>query len=465
MSEQTLKLSRREFGLGLGAASMLVPAAQAATGDAPWAAPAVVKKVFVGVPKPTWPRPDLNFEQEMAEINGKLAELEAAHKAEVRFTGGEWLKSAEDVEPWAKSLAGADAVLVLDLTSSTSAILQALGRVDIAKLLFTRPITGWSFMDGARWIQSGAKADMVASSNYEDLVPLFPMLRAIHHMKHSKVLVINGRSGGGAGADFTAQFGTQMAYPAYADLKAAFEAVDIRKAEKEGAEFAGKALRVVEPTSRDIRDSWRLYLGVRELLAKEKANAITMDCLGGFRRGDLPAYPCVAWSTLNDLGMYGVCEADLPSTMTQLLLTSYSGKPGFVSDPTFDTSRNEVIHAHCVAATCMRGIGGAPSPFILRSHMEDNKGVSVEVEMPVHETITCARFNDPKVLVASTGEVTANVDSPRGCRTKIVTRVADARKMVEGWTGGLHRVIFYGDHLEAADRMGRLMGFRVKKEC
>lgn len=463
MSERPFRLSRREFGLGLGATPVFVPASRAAVSGAPWDAPAEVRKVFVGVPKPTWPRPDLNFEQEMAGISANLAALEAQHKAEVHFTGGEWLKSATDVEPWAKSLAGADAVLVLDLTSSTSPILQALGKLDIAKLLFTRPITGWSFMDGARWIQSGAKADMVASSNFEDLVPLLPMLRAIHHLKYSKVLVINSQGRGGA--EFTAQFGTQMAYPAYSDLKACFESIDVRKAEKEGAEFARKALRVVEPSPADIRDAWRLYLGVRELLAKEKANAITIDCLGGFRRGELPAYPCVAWTMLNDLGMYGVCESDLPSTMTQLLVTSYSGKPGFVSDPTFDTSRNEVIYAHCVAATCMRGIGGAPSPFSLRSHMEDNKGVSVEVEMPVRETITCARFNDPKTLVASTGEVTANVDSPRGCRTKIVTRVADARKMVEGWTGGLHRVIFYGDHMEAAERMGRLMGFRVKREC
>jgi len=463
VSKHFNRLSRREFSLSLGAAPVMASMARAAASDAPWDAPAVVKKVFVGVPKPTWPRPDLNFEQEMAAINGKLADLETQHKANVHFVGGEWLKSPEDVEPWAKSLSGVDAVLVLDLTSSTSPIMKALGKVDIAKLLFTRPITGWSFMDGARWIQEGAKADMVASSNFDDLVPLFPMLRAIHHLKHSKVLIINGRTGGGA--DFAAHFGTQIAYPSYADLKAAYESIDVRRAEKEGADFARNALRVVEPSQNDVRDAWRLYLAVRELLAKEKANAITVDCLGGFRRGDLTAYPCVAWTMLNDLGMYGVCEADLPSTMTQLLITSYSGKPGFVSDPTFDTSRNEVIHAHCVAATCMRGIGGPASPFILRSHMEDNKGVSVQVQMPIGDTITCARLQEPKTLLISAGTVTSNLDQPRGCRTKIVTRVADARKMVEGWTGGLHRVIFYGDHLAAAERMGRLMGFRVKREC
>jgi len=64
----------------------------------------------------------------------------------------------------------------------------------------------------------------------------------------------------------------------------------------------------------------------------------------------------------------------------------------------------------------------------------------------------------------STGRVTANVDSARGCRTKIVTRVSDARKMVEGYTGGLHRVLFYGDHVESIERLGRLTGFKVIRE-
>ena len=60
--------------------------------------------------------------------------------------------------------------------------------------------------------------------------------------------------------------------------------------------------------------------------------------------------------------MCGVWEADSPSTMTQMLVTAYSGKPGFVSDPTFDTSRNEAIHAHCVSATKLHGLGAEPSP-------------------------------------------------------------------------------------------------------
>ena len=464
MSDALFRMTRRQFGFSLVAAPLAAQVVRSASSDAPWDGPAIVRKVFVGVPKPTWPRPDLDFNQEMGEISARLAELEKKHPGQIRLTGGDWIKSVEDVEPWAKSLADADAVLVLDLTSSTGPMMQAIGAVDIPKLLFTRPITGWSFMDGANWIQNGLKGDMVASSNFEDLVPFFPMLRNIHHLRSSRVLVVSPGRSNSMAAGFTKQFGTAIDFPTYQDLKAAYDRVDPAEAEKEAGEMTRGALKVVEPSSEDIRKASRFYLAMLDVLRQAKANAITIDCLGGFRRGDLPAYPCVAWTKLNDCGMYGVCESDLQSTMTQLLITGYSAKPGFVSDPTFDTGRNEVIHAHCVAATRMQGIGGPASPYILRSHMEDNKGVSVQVEMPVWETITCAKFADPRTFLVSTGEVSRNIDAARGCRTKMVTRVADARKLVEGWSAGLHRVIFYGDHAEAARRMGRMMGFKVVQE-
>jgi hypothetical protein len=465
MSTASLDLTRRQFGMTLAAANAS-SVVMAATGeDAPWSGPAIVRKVFVGIPKPTWPRPDLDFKQEMAGISGKLDELERRHPGLVRFTGGEWLKAPGDVEPWAKGLSDVDAVLLLDLTSSTSGIYAALDKVDIPKLLFTRPITGWAFLDGARWIQQGRKCDMVASSSFEDLAPHLPMLRTMHHLRHSKVLIVReGASARGGAEGFTRQFGTAMAFPSYQDLKAAYDAVDPGKARDEAREFTRGALKVVEPSASDIEKAARFHLAMKAVLAEEKANAITIDCLGGFHRGDLPAYPCMAWSKLNDEGLYGVCESDLLSTMTQLLLTSYSGRPGFVSDPSFDIHRNEVIHAHCVAATCMKGVGGKNSPYIIRSHMEDNQGVSVQVQMPLGEVVTCAKFSAPDTFLVSTGEVTSNLDSPRGCRTKIVTKVADARKFVEGYTGGLHRVLFYGDYVRAVERMGRLMGFRVVKE-
>ena len=85
---------------------------------------------------------------------------------------------------------------------------------------------------------------------------------------------------------------------------------------------------------------------------------------------------------------------------------------------------------------------------------------------PSSETITVARFVDPRRFLVSTAEVTGPVmDSDRGCRTQIRTRVSDAEKWLQSFSSGLHRVIFYGDHVQAIERMGRLMGFEVVREA
>lgn len=456
-------LTRRDFALCLGATTL---ALRAASDNEPWGGPAIVSKVYLATPRITWPYPGLNLREEMAEIDKRLAELESKHPGVVRFTGGSLLVTEKDIEPWLKTVAGVDAILVLDLTTGTGAHFEALDKVEAPLLLFQRPLTSWAYMNFAEYIRKGKRADMVNSSDYNDLVPHLYMLRAMHHVANSKVLVVRpGESNASAYAAWTEQYGTRVELPPYQELKEAYHAVHGREADEAAAEFKKGALRIVEPKSGDIRDSLRLYLASLEVLKRHGANALTIDCLGGFRRGELPAYPCVAFSKLNDAGMYGVCEADFQSTMTQLLVTSFSGKPGFVSDPTFDTSRNEVIHAHCVSATKLLGLDGAASPYAIRTHMEDEKGVSLQVEMPVKQTITCGKFANPKTFLVSTGEVLANLDDKRGCRTKIVTKVADARKFAEGYSGGLHRVIFYGDHAGAIERMGRLMGFKTVREC
>ncbi len=459
-------LSRRDFAFLTGAAALPLAAAAPSSSSKAWDGPAEVKKVYTGVnPKQTWPYPNLDYAKEIAAIDAQLDRLERDHPDLIRFTGSATLPGTGDLEPALKPLVGADALLVVDLTANTGAHEQALVKLDIPMLGFTRPLTGWAFMNFAKFIQQGKRADMVASSDYGDLKPFLPLLKTIHHLKQSKVLLMRqGESAGDLAAGFTKQFGTQIQLTPYKALKDAYDTISPAEVAGEADAYVRGALKVIEPPRKDIQDATRFYLAALKLMEQEKANALTIDCLGGFRRADLPAYPCVAFSRLNDGGYYGVCEADLQSTMTQMLITPFSGRPGFVSDPTFDTSRNEVIHAHCVAATRMMGLGGKTLPYTLRTHMEDEKGVSVQVRMPEREPVTVAAFRGPKTLLLSTGETTVNIDGPRGCRTKIVTKVADARKMAEGYTGGLHRVMFYGDHVAPLQRLARLTGIEIVKE-
>ena len=116
------------------------------------------------------------------------------------------------------------------------------------------------------------------------------------------------------------------------------------------------------------------------------------------------------------------------------------------------------------------------SPYMVRSHLEDHKGVSMQVLAPGGASVTVAKFADAGRLMVSGGEALGNVDDERGCRTKIRTRVKDAARLLHGWAAALdtpampgtrdllHRVVFYGDHMTPVERLGRLTGFKVIQE-
>ncbi len=468
-------INRREFGLtlcGLHLASHLpLPAAELEKG--PWSEPAVVAKVYLSAPQTHWPRPGLDLQKEMAEVEARLGEVAQKHAQDFRFTGGQLLTTAEQIEPWAKGLGDVDALLITYLSTPSVPVAPVLDAAGVPGLLFGRPYAGhqWSGVAGMR--KAGKRVDVLATSSYGDFDQYAPVFRTIRHLRKSRILVGADNTGRyqSLTRDFTSRYGTSFSYLSYTDLKDAFEQANAREAERAADEFKRGALKVVEPTAAEIRDALRFYLAAQTLMEREKANAFTVDCFPGLLAKKMPAYPCIAWSHLNDRGLYGVCEGDIRSTMTQMLVTSHTGKPGFVSDPVFDLSRNEVIHAHCVAATKMGGINGPSSPYIVRNHLETNEGAVLQVVMPSGETITVGEFADPHKFLISTAEVTGTVaetsgtpDAERGCRSKIRTRVPDAQKWLENYSSGLHRVIFYGDHVAAVERMGRLMGFDVVHE-
>jgi hypothetical protein len=469
MSPSSCSFTRREFSLTLCGIPLYGRlAAQSTTESAsmPWNQPATVARVYLSAPQPHWPKPTLDVAAEVAEVEARLGEVARKHTANVRFTGGDILRTEDDVKPWLARMGSVDGVLMVPVAQPTPPLRALVDALDVPGLFFSRPYAthAWSSIAGMR--QQGKPLDVVASSSYGDLDPYMRAFRTVHHLRHSKVLVGVAAPGGRQAITdaYRARFGTTFRFVNGQELRAAFDAAGSQAAEKETNQFVQGALRVVEPSRKEILDGVRFYLALQNLLQQEKANAITIDCFGSLAANTLPGYPCIAWSKFNDAGLYGVCEADIASTMTQMLVTSYAGVPGFVSDPVFDTSRNEVIHAHCVAATKLKGPNGPSSPYIVRNHLETNEGAVVQVLMPSNETITVARFTDPRRLLISTAEVTGPVDSDRGCRSQIRTRVANAEKWLQSFSGGLHRVIFYGDHVRDIERMGRLMGFDVVHE-
>jgi hypothetical protein len=148
--------------------------------------------------------------------------------------------------------------------------------------------------------------------------------------------------------------------------------------------------------------------------------------------------------------------------------------PGFISDPVFDVSCNALIHFHCTSATKMAGPASKRLPFSIRTQTDSDQGVALEVEMPVNQAVTCAKFINLDTMLISTGDIFKITHDELGCRTQFWTRVKDADSMFRNWgadliQGGvmalLHRAVFFGDHMQSVKDLSSLMQFKVVEEA
>ena len=467
-------ISRREFlgttAVAMAAAGRMKPQAAQAVAegkaepvDRP--SPASILVLYLAKPVPTWPRPDFQPQDDIQRIRPVLEAFEAKPELGVKFTGHKLLRVPEDLAPVWEAIQAADGLLVFNLTSTVMNLIDPLSESGLPLVLCSQPYSGHDWSQWSDLLSKGRRVEVVASSDFADLESPLRIMTARHHIRRSRVVCIQSDTEPTElSAALERKFGAPIRFVPYSRLQALYAESDRQAAQRDAVAFMNAALKVVEPKPAEVADAFRLYYAIEALMKEEQANAVTIDCLGGFRRGDLPAYPCVAWSKLNDRGLYGVCEADLQSTFTQMLFTYYAGKPGFVSDPVIDTKTNTVIHAHCVCATRLDGWEQPASPYIVRSHMEDNKGVSMQVQWRVGAPVTVAKLADAGTLLVSTAKVSATPDLPRGCRTKVATQVPDSARMLMNYSGELHRVLFYGDHLRAAHQMGHLLGLKVVEE-
>ncbi|RPI20567.1 MAG: hypothetical protein EHM61_26780 [Acidobacteria bacterium] len=461
------RLNRRTFIQGSAATAGILPvlgagAAPLVAGSATsTGAPIRVKKLYLAKPVPTWPTPHLNVEEERQKLEGTLAGL-AREMRDVVFEGGELLRVIDDVPKVRGSLAEVDGILIFNLTSGVGNMIRALAESGKPTLLFSQPYSGHDWSMIADLQDAGLRIDVIASSNYRDLLPGIRPFRTIRRLAESKILVL--RKTGTDEAAVSERLGVKIVPLQHQRIIDAYEKADLKEAETEAKRWIDNAAKIVEPSRDEIVRSARFYLAMKRVMAEEAAQAITINCLGLFYAGQLPAYPCLGFSRLNSSGQVGACEGDVESTLTMLVFQYMGGKPGFITDPVIDTGKGTVIHAHCVAPVSMEGVGGREEPYVLRSHMEDDKGAVVQVKMRVGQTITMAKLVGSDMMLLSTGEIIDTPVSERGCRTQITTRVKDPRKLLEQYRHGLHRVIFYGDHTGDVERLSKFLKFKVVYE-
>ncbi|MCL2744996.1 MAG: hypothetical protein FWE67_14225 [Planctomycetaceae bacterium] len=434
-----------------------------------------------------WPGLKYNTKEAVEQVfRPYVSELQKKF-SDVELIGGDHIPNNVDaVKNILEKIAevGAEAILLVHLSMGSAASFSIFAASGLPVALYAQPYSGheWIYLPYIQ--QAGEKIIIGASRDINEIERLVCLLRVPAKMKKAKMIMV-GRPGCASGtpeacdyAKVKAKFGTEVVHITPAEFVEIHNTIPEAEAIAEAESYWLKpAKEIIEPTRDEIIKSCKTYFALKKLMKEHGAVALAMKCLGGIPI-DVLGYPCLGFSRLLDDGAIGACEADMDSTLSMMMFLFARNKPGFITDPVIDTATNSVIHAHCVSATKMAGPESERLPFIIRSHLEDEKGASLKVivDRDLGKEVTWVKLAHNDTLLAATGILREDFDSGiQGCRTKMVAEVTSstAREILSKWGGNvvgkdmmtlLHRVLFYGNHLDDFRDIAQLMGLKFMVE-
>lgn len=431
-----------------------------------------------------WPYPRFDMDQEVERLKSELGPLVKKIGINVTLYGWDVVSDMDGAKSLEKEINGADGLILIYLTSGTGDLISTIVGFGLPTILYAQPYSGHYWTSARQLREAKKRVLVVASSDLKELVEKVRLLYIAARLRHAKFLAF-GNFSRDESYQRTVQtvrpylphpidksylksikekLGVEVKVFNYKRIDDAYASVSVGDAARLAEKVIDEAEGIVEPSRKDVIAAVRLYLALKKIIKEEGADAITIDCLpmlssreGMTTVSFLSATPCLAFSMLNDEGMPAACEADLDSLLTMFIFRHLTGKPSFISDPVVDVGKNRVIHAHCTSPRRMRGFELKPEPFMLRNHSESHTSVSLQVKMREGQEITAAKLVGLEKIIASKGKITANPDVERACRTKVETKITDVKTFIKNFTGGLHRVIVYGDYLRELENLSKLL--------
>lgn len=304
----------------------------------------------------------------------------------------------------------------------------------------------------------------------DQLVCLSPE-ETLRRIREAKILAVGGGWGAGHALVQTIQkeLGVAVVNVPFEQLDQAYQQADKAEAKEIAAGWAKAADKIEDVSQETLEQSAAMYLAEKAVLKKYDANAIAINCLGGFYGGHIHAYPCMGFHELNNHARFGICECDVRSGLTMVVMTTMmQGRPGFISDPVLDSSKRQIIYAHCVASNKVFGPQGPSNPFQILTHSEDRKGAAVRSLMPEgYMTSTLELAPERKEILFHRAKSVGNNLEDRACRTKLCGEpLGDLEKLRREWDRwSWHRVTFYGDLKEGVYALADRLGWKVIEEA
>ena len=428
-----------------------------------------VAKIYLGVQGSHYPNPDLDMNKEVQFYESQFSELKD-ELSDVEFVVDELISSVEQLNKWKNTLKQVDGILAIHLSLWTMPVFQEILRLKRPTIVFSAPYSGheWHTLSALYKRKDGANFECILTSEYKQLAAAIRPFRAIHHLREDRILNLSTRASGEYNKQIRMKFGTEIKQIELRQMLKMYNSISSGDAEAEADSWIKGAVEVVDPSRKEIVNSCRLALAFERLLDDEDATVLTVDCYGSMWEPlcRAYAYPCIGFAKLNNMGLGGICQSDLPCAMTHILFQGLSGRPGFVCNPGFDYSTNSAIMIHCLGTPKMDGPYGPAAPYKLRSVMERREGAVPQVKMRIGQKVTQAVLADTSKLLYFTGRIVDTPETDRGCRSKITVKVdGDAEQLWKNWSGGIHRVTCYGDLAKDLERFCRFKKIEMVNEA
>lgn len=429
--------------------------------------PALSYRLFKRHEKTSW-RPwgglhnESDVEQEITRITRELQDLAATAEFPVEFRPVAKVTSPAQGAEAAKG--DADVMLIYGATGDGGDI-EAMIKPERHNLMFLRhdsgPVYLWYEIASPRLLrktvdelgQPGLEPRDIVVDKYDELLWRLRALYALKNTVGSRIVVIGGPGGWGAGGQKAPEITKNIwkmdfVVEPYDDLSkriaaARADAARVKKAEAEAAEYLKQPGLTLSTDKGFVDRAFLLHDVIRGLMDEAGAQAMTInECMSTIMPMS-ETTACLVLTLINDSGALAFCESDFVVIPSGVLLHHIAGTPVFLNDPTYPHD-GMVTCAHCTAPRKMDG--KHLEKVNILTHYESDYGAAPKVDMRIGQPITMI---DPdfasKRWIGFTGKILANpfLDI---CRSQVDVSIEGDWERLDDIMHGFHWMMSYGDH-------------------
>ncbi|MCI7241892.1 MAG: hypothetical protein MR550_05060 [Bacilli bacterium] len=205
----------------------------------------------------------------------------------------------------------------------------------------------------------------------------------------------------------------------------------------------------------ELLKAYKLYLAIKKIIAKYDLKGFTIRCFDLL--SSLKTTSCLALALLNDEGIIGTCEGDIPALVSMYLVRFILNKPSFQANPSeINTNTNKIILAHCTLPLSIT------TSYKLTTHYESKIGIGIKGELIENKKIFIFRISsslDKYVLIK--GKIIENLNKDTLCRTQIRIKLDNKNDINYFLTNplGNHHIVVYEDYKKLEEYLNNIIKY------